>query len=165
MTIRRNIFNDAPFDGTGYVREDGTWSNTPTFIGQTYLVPVWAEENAALTSAGASYQWAFGNGANTPSTNGLIIHVPANETCEIVAIGLVSSAAITATVEAVLNGTPQGASCQIALAAAASGKTTLGTPVSVSDGDILNFRTQAGNAGNTGTPNQAILWLLYTVTS
>lgn len=145
--------------GTRYLGADssGTLVEKPV----TYLVPIWAEENAALTAA-TTYQWAFGNGANTPSTNGIMIHVPSGETCEVVAMALVSSAAITATVELVQNGTPLGSQAQISLSAASALKVTFGTPYSLTDGDIINFRTLSADGTNTGTPNQVVAWLQYT---
>ena len=65
----------------------------------------------------------------------------------------------TATIEVVLNNTPQGATANVS----ASGTATmneLGAPVSISNGDKLNFRTTS-SSGTTG-PCTAGLWLKYT---
>jgi hypothetical protein len=52
-----------------------------------YMYSVWAEENAAL-GASNTYEWAFGNGANTPSDGGMTIYVPSGWTAEVVAMSL-----------------------------------------------------------------------------
>jgi hypothetical protein len=43
-------------------------------LSREYMVPIWAEENATLNDGG--YEWAFGNGANSPSNAGIAIYVP-----------------------------------------------------------------------------------------
>jgi hypothetical protein len=76
-----------------------------------YMYSVWAEENAAL-GASNTYEWAFGNGANTPSDGGMTIYVPSGWTAEVVAMSLRVGGG-TATVELVHNGTPQGSSQEL----------------------------------------------------
>jgi len=124
--------------------------------GTEYMVPIWAEEAAGL--AATTYEWSFGNGAETPSDGGLTVYVPTDWTCTVVAMSL-RLAAGTATVELVLNGTPQGVNCNVAIASG-QGNTEDGfTPLSISSGDYINFRTTA--ASSTNTPNVVTAWLRY----
>ena len=107
---------------------------------------IWAEENSTL-GASNTYEWAFGNGANTASDEGVMMYVPSGWTCTCVAMGAqIGTASSSATIELVLNGTPQGSSANIVLSSAANGLSELGTPLSISSGDRVNFRTTSSSS-------------------
>ena len=55
----------------------------------SYMVPIWAEEKLELQDN--AYEWAFGNGAETPTNSGITIYVPSNYTCAIVAMTATTS--------------------------------------------------------------------------
>jgi len=122
-----------------------------------YMVAIWAEENAAL-GASNTYEWAFGNGANTPSDGGLTVYVPSGWTCEVVAMSLRVGGG-TATVELVHNGTPQGSSARVVLSSGQSATDELGTPLAISNNDYINFRTSS-SSGTSG-PCVVTAWLRY----
>jgi len=124
-----------------------------------YLVAIWAEENSALGAAN-QYEWAFGNGANTPAAGGVVIYVPGDFSCEIVAMSAhIGGGTPSATIEAVLNGTPQGAAANVVLSSTADSVNELGTPVAVSSGDRIGFRTTSSSG--TAGPCTVTAWLRY----
>ncbi len=124
----------------------------------SYMMAVWAEENAAL--ANNTFEWAFGNGANNPSNGGVTIYVPSDYTCSIVAMTATTNTnSGSATIEANINGTNQGALCDVTLSGR-SGTNDSFTPVSISSGDRLVFRTTT--AGTNSGPNIVTAWLKYT---
>ena len=125
--------------------------------GSSYMVPIWAEENAGLENN--TFEWAFGNGANTPSNNGITIYVPTGYTASIVAMTATSSSArATSVIEVNLNGVNLGAACNVTLAGR-SGVNDAFSPVALSSGDRLNFRTTT--AGTSGNPNTVTAWVQY----
>ena len=117
--------------------------------GGEYTIQVWAEENSAL-GASNTYEWAFGNGANTASDEGLIVYVPSGWTCTAIAMTVRLGTSSTATIELVINGTPQGANANVTVTAGVGGTNDSFTPVSISSGDYINFRTtsSSGTSGN-----------------
>ncbi len=119
-----------------------------------YMYPVWAEENAAIVANG--YEWAFGNGANTPSDGGMTMYVPSGWTCTVIAMSLRIGGG-TATVQLVLNGASQGASCNVAIASGQSNTEDGFTPVAIANNDYINFRTQA--ASGTSGPCVITAWV------
>ena len=123
---------DAPSDGGLYSRQNGAWVAVTPY---SYF-SVWAEENAAL-GASATDEWAFGNGADTPFSQG----VPVGVDCELYAGGWVGNGG-TASIGIYRNGT---------LVATVTGVNTTFTAVSFSAGDIVGFRTISSSG--TGTPN------------
>ncbi len=125
-----------------------------------YMYPIWAEENSGLGDA--TYEWAFGNGANSPSNNGIAIYVPTGWTAEIVAMSAVTnSASGSSVIEANINGVLQGSNCNVTLAGRSATNDSF-TPVALSDGDRLTFRTTT--AGTNGTPNTVTAWIRMTET-
>ena len=121
------------------------------------MVPIWAEENSTLGNN--TYEWAFGNGANTPSNAGIAIYVPSGYTCAIVAMtACTNSASGSSVIEANINGVLQGANCNVTLSGR-SGSNDSFTPVALVTGDRLTFRTTT--AGTTGNPNTVTAWLLF----
>lgn len=122
----------------------------------SYMVPIWAEENAALGAS--AYEWAFGNGANSPADGGITIYVPSGMQCHVVAMSLRVGGG-TATVELVHNGSVKGAACNVVLASGQSATDEMETPLEISNNDYINFRTQA--ASGTSAPCVVTAWLLY----
>ena len=122
-----------------------------------YMVPIWAEENAAL-GASNTYEWAFGNGANTPSDGGLTVYVPDGWACTVVAISLRVGGGI-ATVELVHNGVPKGADCRVVLSTGQSATDVMGAPLPLSNNDYINFRTLS-SSGTSG-PSVVTAWLRF----
>jgi len=120
-----------------------------------YMVPVWAEENSSLSAN--AYEWAFGNGANSPADGGLTVYVPSGWECHVVAMSLRIGSG-TATVQLVHNGTSKGNDCNVAIAAG-QGNTNEVTPLQINNNDYINFRTQA--ASGTSAPCVVTAWLRY----
>ena len=128
----------------------------------TYMIPIWAEENSTL-GATNTYEWAFGNGANTPSNAGIAIYIPASYTAVIVAMSAtINNAAANAVIEANINGSLQGALCNVTLTAERSATNDSFTPVALSDADRLTFRTTSSNT--TTSPCTVCAWIKYTET-
>jgi len=123
------------------------------------FVPIWAEENNTLGDG--TYEWAFGNGADTPTNNGIPIYVPANYQVHIVAVGASTNTdSGSSTIEVEVNGSILGASdgVQVSL----SGRSAINdsfAPYAISSGDRINFRTIT--AGTNTAPNVAVAWLRY----
>lgn len=123
------------------------------------FVPIWAEENGVLGAN--TYEWAFGNGADTPNNNGISIYVPSGYEVHIVAMGATTNnAAGSPTIEVEVNGSALGASdgIQITLAGR-SGINDSFAPYALSSADRLNFRTIS--AGTSTSPHTAVAWLRY----
>lgn len=120
-----------------------------------YMYPIWAEENSSLGNN--TYEWAFGNGANTPSNNGIAIYVPTGWQAHIVAMSATTNnAAGSSVIEANINGTLQGALCNVTLAGRSATNDSF-TPVALSNGDRLTFRTTT--AGTNTSPNTVCAWI------
>lgn len=109
------------------------------------IFPIWAEENAVL--AAATYEWAFGDGANTATGLGVVLPFR----CHLIALSLsLSGAAARAKVEVERDGTIESAYA-IDLSASNQGFQEFPEPLLFSAGSVLNFRTltQTGTvAGN-----------------
>ena len=123
-----------------------------------YMLPIWAEENGSL--ANSTYEWAFGNGANTPNDGGIIIYVPSGYTCKVVSMSLTLGAG-SATVELVKNGTLQGSNCNVVSSGTHTENHSF-TALSVSSGDYINFYTNV--ASGTSGPCVVCAWLEYNQT-
>jgi len=135
------ITQDAPAGGGG--------SDTSFFS-------IWAEENSTL-GASNTYEWAFGNGSNTQSNEGILMYVPTGYTLTCVAIGAqVDGGTPSATIELVLNGSPQGSSAQVVLTTENERMTELGTPLAIANADRINFRTVS--ASGTATSSRVVAW-------
>lgn len=126
----------------------------------SYMVPIWAEENSALGNN--AYEWAYGNGASTPSNAGITIYVPSDYSCAIVAMTATTSNDFgTSKIEANVNGTVLGASNSVEVTLSGrSGENNGFAPFAISTGDRLTFRTRTAGT-NTG-PNTVTAWLKYT---
>lgn len=126
-----------------------------------YMYPIWAEENAAL-GASNTYEWAFGNGASTPSDGGIPVFVPGGWTGHIVAVSLRLGAG-TATVEVVHNQTPLGTGAQAVVSAGQQAVDQIPLPVPVGNGDLINFRTVSSSS--TAAPCTVCAWIRMTEVS
>ena len=133
---------DITVDGKGRVTAASDGSG---ILAAEYIVPIWAEENSTLGAT--TYEWAFGNGADTPIDGGITIYVPTGMKCEVVAMTLRLGGG-TATVELVHNGTIQGSAANVVLSSGQSATNELSTPLTLSNNDYINFRTttQSGSA-------------------
>ena len=123
---------------------------------QEYVVAIWAEENSSLGNT--TYEWAFGNGANTPQDGGVTILVPDGFKCEVVGMTLRLGGG-TATVELVHNGVLQGANCNVTIASGQGAANSSFAPIAVQDNDYINFRTTT--AVGTASPCVVTAWLKY----
>lgn len=133
-------------------------SGNKTNLKSEYMVPIWAEENNTLSAT--TYEWAFGNGADTPVQGGILIYVPDGYECHVVAMGLnINDSSADACVELVHNGTPQGNACSSCCVAEYRNLASGFTPIEISNGDFINFRTLS--ASDTAKPATAVAWLRY----
>lgn len=112
------------------------------------VFPIWAEENQPL-GAGAT-EWAYGNGADTPTTQG--IPIPFN--CELFKMTACLNAG-SAGIDALKNGVTAGSISAVAGSTVA----TVG-PTAFVSGDVLNFQTRT--ASGTGSPNTVCAWFRVT---
>ena len=108
-----------------------------------------ASENAAL--AASTYEWAHGNGENTPIDSGIVVGVPSGYSAELVSMGL-SMQTGTAVVIAVIGGVEQPGTAQVSVTSPAqTALDNMVSPPAVVDGDTLNFKTRS--ASGTSGPN------------
>lgn len=140
----------------GQVLTSNGSGSAPSWSTQEYMTTIWAEENAPLGNG--LYEWAFGNGGNTPSGSGVPIYVPSGWSCEVVAMGLVLRTG-TATVELDISGTAQGTSANVTVSSGTKAVNTLSSPVAIVSGDTITFRTTS-HSGTTG-PCVVSAWLRY----
>lgn len=116
-----------------------------------YNFAIWAEENATgvglSTGTNGGYQWSFGNGDDTPSGNGFVMLGD----YEIIgmALNVEGTPSGTGTVEIERNGVLTGKSVSGNFSVTNKASTIFGTPLSGSDGDVLNFKTTATAGGDS----------------
>lgn len=124
-----------------------------------YVQPVWAEENSPLGNG--AFEWAFGNGANTPSNSGVTIYVPTGQECHIVAMtATTNNNSGTSIIECYVNGIGHGASAGVQVQLSGrSGVNDGFAPFAISTGDRLNFRTVS--AGTNTAPNTVCAFLRF----
>lgn len=123
------------WDGSNFVPQD-------TDNGYT-IFNIWAEESASLGAN--NYEWAFGNGDNTPNGDGIVIPID----CELFAMSLNHEGGANTTVRIVINTDASQSTYQVSTSGAENGYNTFGTPLSFSAGDIANFRTISASTGGT----------------
>lgn len=131
---------------------DEQFSTLSQALEQDYrpIFPIWAEENAALGAA--TYEWAFGDGANTPTGLGLVLPFR----CGLIALSLsLSGGAARAKVEVEKDGVIES-DYAIDLTTSNQGFQEFPLPLTFHAGSVLNFRTvsQTGSAA----PNQICAW-------
>lgn len=144
-----------------YLSGQGVYSNfvsgNNTNLRSEYMIAIWAEENSSLGNN--TYEWAFGNGSNCPSNDGVTIYVPTGYECHIIAMtATTNDAAGSSVIEANINGSLQGSNCNVTISGR-SGVNDSFTPVSISSGDRLTFRTTT--AGTNSSPSIVCAWLRY----
>lgn len=110
---------------------DADWQDLSGFA----YFSIWAEENSTLVAGGN--EWSFGNGAETPTSGGIVVPID----CELYAGSFVGAG--TVSISALRNG--------IGVEIITSTLTTFGAPTQFSAGDILSFQTLS--AVGSGTPN------------
>ena len=128
--------------------------------GSDCFFPIWAEENSSLGAN--TYEWAFGNGANTAADEGIMMYVPPGYTCHCVAMGVTLGGSVTAsaTVELVLNAVPLGSACNVVVDGVGQGLDDISVPQAIVSGDRITFRTTT--AVGTGTACQVVAWFKLT---
>ena len=109
--------------------------------GYSYF-PIWAEENADLGTN--AFEWAFGNGANCPANQGVIIGVD----CELISLHISIRGTSTVTVDVLKNGVLQSQSVSTSSSQRASH--TLLVPISYQVGDYVNFKSLLGSTASNG---------------
>ncbi|CAG7581578.1 MAG: triple helix repeat-containing collagen [uncultured marine phage] len=119
-------------------------SGSVTLDGGGYFM-IWAEENSTLGND--TYEWAYGNGADTPQNGGIVIGVD----CYLYSLGLKCNTTGTSTVRLEINGVDSGASVT---AVAGKGLNIISPQIAVSAGDWINFKTVLSNI--TSSPNQVV---------
>lgn len=117
---------------------DNGENNTPLTSSYCYF-PIWAEENGNIS---ANFQFAFGNGDNTPSRHG----IPLLWDCELIGMTMDVEGAGPVTLEAHIN----GSGIVESRITGNDGSTVLNfedNPIAVSAGSPLTFRT-VSDVGN-----------------
>jgi len=115
------------------------------------IFPIWAEENAAL--AATTYEWAFGDGAATPTGEGLVLPFR----CGLIALSLsLSGASARAKVEVERDGTIESAYA-VDLTASNNGFQEFHEPLEFYPGSIINFRTVSQTT--TAATNVICAWM------
>ena len=117
----------------------GTVIATPLNKGYSYFY-IWAEENADLGNN--AFEWAFGNGANTPANQGVIIGID----CELVFLGLSIRGSTSCEVDVLKNGVLQG----VAVSTVSALRGQADVSLAYVKGDYFNFKTLVGNAASNG---------------
>ena len=116
------------------------WSKSAA-QGNNYF-PIWAEEAADLNSN--SFEWAFGNGNNTPAGTGVVLPFD----CELIALGLTHEGNASTTVELWKNTRATGQRISTHHSRVALEHIT---PFAVSSGDVINFKTITGSSASNGS--------------
>jgi len=113
---------------------------------------IWAEENAALGNG--TYEWAFGNGANTNANGGIVFPFAV----ELFALGLnVNNAAAVADVCVVKNATIMTAYNVTLAAERRNWADHSASPLAFAAGDWMTFRTVSSSS--TSGPATAHAWM------
>jgi hypothetical protein len=147
------------FKGTNVtVTDAGSGTADVTFqeTKHKYQVAIWAEENAGL--ANNTYEWAFGNGANTGSNGGVSIFVPTGYSCSVVGLSACLGGG-SATIELEVNGSLTGETVYVDTSSSRSAATTI-TSQTITNGSRINFMTQSQSS--TAGPCTVTAWLEFT---
>ncbi len=111
---------------------------------------MWAEETGPL--ADNTFEWAFGNGDNTPNGHGLVIPVD----CELWAMSLDHEGGVNTIVRAVHNSNSGLSDYQVETSGTEQGFNVFPIPLRISAGDIVNFRTISTSV--EGTSGRVTAW-------
>jgi len=133
-TITPQIGDELVWNDTHFIPKQIPNANT--------VFGIWAEEAADLTG-GESQEWAFGNGDNTPESSGIVVPID----CELFGMGLNVEGG-SATVRIVIDGDTTQSDFEVT-ASAPSGFITFGTPLQITAGSVINFRTISSTESNT----------------
>jgi len=121
-----------------------------------YQIAIWAEENAAL--ANNTYEWAFGNGANTNQNGGIAVFVPSGYSAAVVGLTACLGGG-SATIELEINGSLTGQTVYVDTAVSRSDGGTI-TSQTITNADRINFKTQS-QSGTSG-PCTVTAWVEFT---
>ena len=130
------------WDGLNFVPQ-------PTNNGYT-IFEIFAEESSPLGNDQS--EWAFGNGDDTPNGHGIVIPLD----CELWAITLDHEGGNESTVNIVRNNTIE-AGYAVTISGTEQGYNIFPVPLTITAGDVLNFRTVT--VDNVGTSGRASAWL------
>lgn len=130
------------WDGVNFVPQE-------TDNGYT-IFNMWAEESGALEDNG--FEWAYGNGDNTPNGHGLVIPVD----CELWAMSLDHEGGVNTIVRAVHNSNTGLSDYQVETSGAEQGFITFPIPLTITAGDVVNFRTISRS--DEGTSGRVTAW-------
>jgi len=129
------------WDGVNFVPE-------PTNNGFT-IFEIFAEESGPLGNNES--EWAFGNGDNTPIGHGIVIPLD----CELWSMTLDHEGGDETTVRIVINNAEQ-VGYEVAISGEENSHSTFPVPLSITAGDILNFRTIS--VAPEGTSGRVSAW-------
>ena len=111
---------------------------------------MWAEETGPL--ADNTFEWAFGNGDNTPNGHGLVIPVD----CELWAMSLDHEGGVNTIVRAVHNTDVSLSDYQVETSGTEQGFNVFPIPLRISAGDVVNFQTISSSV--EGTSGRVTAW-------
>lgn len=122
-----------------------------------YYDQIWGEEsgNFSASSAGG-YQYSYGNG-ETGETGGVSVYVPPGYTAAVVGMTFCSKGTSTGVVDLVISRTLQGVNFAVASTASNTSTLNLATPIPISNGAKLTFRTMSVSAASDGNVATAII--------
>lgn len=123
--------------------------NKNPIINYSNVFAIWAEENGGLGNN--TFEWAFGNGANTPINGGIVIPF----TCELIAMTCkANNNTSSQVIQIVVNGSPNTVYSVTALNGVGSNK--FSAPLQINSGSRINFRTVL--SGGASGPNTVCAW-------
>lgn len=147
-----SVFTDKLSEVQGLYGLDTSQVDTIAAITPDLVLPptwiIWAEENSTLGNT--SYEWAYGNGASTPSTGGIIVPFG---TWRLRGMGLHiggTNAARTAIVQIRVNNAFPGQQVECTTGTSDANITFPEDDLIVVTGDRINFRTLS--AASTASP-------------
>jgi len=108
---------------------------------------IWAEESADLSpSNNNGFQWAYGNGNNTPNGTGVVL--PFN--CELIAMSLSTEIASNCTVMCKRNTSNTDKTVSNTTALKSAYNNFENDPLAFMAGDVVNFKTTIGSSDSNG---------------
>ncbi len=147
------IEGDANYQYVDLKGEPGSGSGTPTTLKGKF--PIWAEENNFLNAG--TYEWAFGNGADTPPSVGVVIAMD----CELTSMHLRGPSG-DAEVRIVVDGIEKS-SYKVEMTLGKGNADFSDNPLSIAAESRITFKTVS--ALNTNKPNIITAWFDYHLTA
>lgn len=135
-------------------------SSGPVSVPLEYYYVITGEESGTVTAG--NYEYAYGAGATSGSGEGPVVYVPSGWTAEAVAFTIFTDNSTSLTVELNLNGVDQGSNTQVTGTVGTGTAGEFPTPVSLSSGDVVCFKT-AAEVGS-GSVHNIGLWIKMTKT-